>query len=381
MRMVAAGATMIMLGGCSTQMDELLSLEAGRSPTAVMKYCLSEAQKEDKTSEELNNLNSKRSEQWKKANAQTQDALFDTWKKEDSKRDLNWFLDCIFGISVDQDDLETRLVRGHAIVGILAIYGAWTSQFDLANQKDDATRILSRIEKASRLMWEASNYEAKITSLAGSPAVPRTAVVAVPIGAAAVPAGGIQTKTKQTTVTYNTVTDAFKQQKDRIKKWSDLRILEKALRKNASPLPTAAPLATDIVLNAEPGRIKRIIAVTQVVTAVSKPVARRARLLLTKVFSLITSGTPTPSSLLSTAKAIRGTIKRATTTHIYGTAYFTAVKDFLLNVKARPNRFPSLQDWKEVDKKWLKPACDLLATFAGRENKKHTCVPESRELI
>lgn len=342
-----------LLGGCTSLSERILGLEEGKSPTKVMYDCLKSFDDLDKQKE-----------------AAKDQENFEKFEELKKKSGVNEFLDCVFEITVAEDNLELRLVRGHAIVSILGIYGAWSAQFDAGHMKDDAARILSRIEKSEQLLWAASQYKATKSSQT------------IPNGT-----------TTTTTTTFNRATtkDARDKQNDLNAKLKQHKALLDFIRKNnirkkeglpplpESQKPKATPVNPGDLLTAEPSKIRRIVTVSQVLTAVSKPAARRTRSLITKVFSLITAGTPTPTSVLSTAKELRKTIKRALTVKIYGSAYLGAVRSTLLNIHVRDNSFPTFKDWKAIDDEYLKKTCDRLAVMAERAEKSHSCIPEDRK--
>lgn len=338
---VALGLTMILLAGCTSLSEQILALEDNMSPTARIGACLKIEDEEDRKQEkreqnkeeEIAKLAEKIKDEQKIKEEQKVEE-----KNEGKKRNINDFLDCVFDVKVDQEKLELRLVRGHAIVGVLAVYGLWSVQFDAAHQKDDASRLLSRIENAEKHLWDASNYKPVVTNTVS------------------------EDKT--------TSTSSFT--------WPTRKIAYKNQGKNQKA-SNKKPIEPRVTLKREPSRLKRIVSVTQVVTAAGKPAARRTRSLIEKVFSGIASAVSTgsPAGLLSSGKDIRDAIKRAMTTRIYGSAYFSALKEFLENVKAREDEFPILKDWKAVDDEYLKGACDDLAKIVGRE---HTCIPFPRNM-
>lgn len=127
MRLAALVVEMALLGGCATPLEKLLKQEIDNDPITVVKDCF------DKADEEAA-------------------------KGTAEKKTIDQFLDCFFDVEVPSDNLEWRLVRGHAVVAMISMYGAYSLQHDPINQKEDAQRLFGRIFEAEKSLWEASKF-------------------------------------------------------------------------------------------------------------------------------------------------------------------------------------------------------------------------------
>ena len=112
--------TVVLLGACGSSLERHLALEIDSDPISEVKKCL------DKTRNE-----------------------------PIEKKSVDKFLDCMFDVEVPSDNLEWRLVRGHAVVAMLSKYGAYSLKHDPLNQQEDAQRLLGRIAEAEKQLWAA----------------------------------------------------------------------------------------------------------------------------------------------------------------------------------------------------------------------------------
>jgi hypothetical protein len=76
--------------------------------------------------------------------------------RQEQNKITNQFLDCVFEVDVPENNVEWRLVRGHAVVSLLTMYGAYSLKFDPLNQEDDAKRLFGRIVSAENSLWQAT---------------------------------------------------------------------------------------------------------------------------------------------------------------------------------------------------------------------------------
>lgn len=85
---------------------------------------------------------------------------------EEQKKSIDKFLDCFFKVDVPPtpNKLEWRLVRGHAVVAMLAMYGAFSLKHDPVNQEEDAQRLFGRIVEAENSLWAASKLKPRTQS-------------------------------------------------------------------------------------------------------------------------------------------------------------------------------------------------------------------------
>ncbi len=135
MRVAALVAVMAVLGGCASPLEKLLKQEIDNDPITVVKDCFDKADEEAKV-------------------------------ESNEKLIIDKFLDCFFEVDVPPVNLEWRLVRGHAVVAMISMYGAYSLKHDPVNQEEDAQRLFGRIFEAERSLWAASKLNT------GDPAVP-----------------------------------------------------------------------------------------------------------------------------------------------------------------------------------------------------------------
>ena len=127
----------VWLGGCvSSPLESFLDQQASRRPTRVIAECIKGVDKE-LSAEESGQENA-----------------------GGEKEAINRFLDCIFETKVPEDNLEWRLVRGHAVVALISMYGAYSLQYSPLYQKEDAQRLQGRVIAAEKSMWEMSRFRA-----------------------------------------------------------------------------------------------------------------------------------------------------------------------------------------------------------------------------
>lgn len=272
--LLAAGilVSVLLLGGCASPLEKFLSMEDSRSPTKALGRCLT------------NELNA------------------------------NEFLDCVFDVKVDSENKELLLLRGHAVVGLLAIYGKFSLDNDPVNKEDDSRRLLGRIYAAETSLWKASICKVN------SESAPSTT------------------------------------------KFSDIKCERKA--------PTEHVLMRDVE------HLNRVGKIIQVALAAGKPAARRAANFFEKLIAIIV--TPTPSGALAMARDFRKALVRAATIEAYGSAYFGAVKKWMQEIQDREKGdkdVPNLDDWEKIDTLYLKPACDEIKRM-GKDER--LCFPKRR---
>lgn len=83
-------------------------------------------------------------------------------EKIDERKNIHDFLDCFFdpennnkNARVGEENLPLRLLRAHAIVGALAVYGAYSMKYDRLANRENAAVLLGAIENAEAKLWSA----------------------------------------------------------------------------------------------------------------------------------------------------------------------------------------------------------------------------------
>ena len=147
LRVLAIGFAAAVLAGCASPSAKFFLGEDAKPFSEQIKNCV---------------------DPWEKREQEegVDEAIAETAGKKSA---MNEFLDCITGVAIGQNAIEFRLLRGHLIVGVLAIYGEDSAGKSPSNKQKHATNILGHIERAESLLWEASGCQ---NSAAGADCTP-----------------------------------------------------------------------------------------------------------------------------------------------------------------------------------------------------------------
>ncbi len=148
----------LLLSGCANRFEQILNLEQTRSPSKALEFCLDQVKESLDAADKLEEKKLEGADVGKKK-ANAKKVIIKV--REDRRSATNEFLNCVFVEDVKLKNLELRLLRGHAVVGLLAIYGEYLIDKPTEKREDDADRLLGRIFLAENKLWNASACKAK----------------------------------------------------------------------------------------------------------------------------------------------------------------------------------------------------------------------------